>query len=127
MKQLTFALIFMSCTIVCGAANRPSVSSMPTELTAGSSLQDFQCVGGALGLRLPETLTEVLRLGVVNGEQVEQIENWEGYTATRKEINFEGLTLGIMIFSNAKDRWRKNFQLIMAPNFAMRPIIAGCS
>lgn len=77
-----------------GAAGNPEVF-----------VEDFHCVGGKLSLRLPATLPQLMRMGRVQQESVQEVEQWEGYTATRKTVAFGGLTLGIVTFSNQADRY----------------------
>ncbi|RQP26293.1 hypothetical protein [Piscinibacter terrae] len=77
-----------------GAAGNPEVF-----------IEGLTCSAGAHGLRMPATLPELMRLGRVQQESVQGVEQWEGYTATRKTVSFPGLVLGIVTFSNQADRY----------------------
>lgn len=63
-------------------------------------LESVRCVGGPFGLMLPQDLRQVRALGKLIREQVAEVERWDGYTATRKTLFFEGLELGVVEFSN---------------------------
>jgi len=73
--------------------------------TPSDYIEDFSCEGGRLGLRLPATLPELIRIGKLNKTELLEVKHWDGYVAERKDLYFEGLTLGIISFSNAPDRY----------------------
>ncbi len=68
-------------------------------------LEGMRCLGEPFGLRLPSTLPELLALGAVQSEQVLEVEQWEGYKATRKIVRFKGLALGLVTYSNDPRRY----------------------
>jgi hypothetical protein len=68
-------------------------------------LEGMHCLGEPFGLLLPSTLPELLAMGPILSEQVLQVEQWEGYKATRKIVRFTGLTLGLVTFSNDPKRY----------------------
>lgn len=59
-----------------------------------------------------------MHLGPIAREEVIEVEQWEGYTATRKHVYFPGLTLGLVIFSNDPDRYMVSFAEISSPQWA---------
>lgn len=87
-----------------------------TELEAPSIyLEPVRCVGGPFGLKLPGTLPALLALSKVQREEVNEVERWEGYSATRKYLYLDGLTLGVITFSNDPNRYILTFAEISNP------------
>jgi hypothetical protein len=78
----------------------------------------FQCVGGPFGLRLPSNLHELLKIGSIRREVLQGIEQWDGYTATRKYLEFDGFTLGIITFSNDLNRYMVSYAEITSPRWS---------
>lgn len=70
----------------------------------GVYVQSVQCIGGPYGLTLPTDARKIRSLGKVVREEVGEIEQWDGYTATRKVIHFAGMSLGVIEFSNDPSR-----------------------
>lgn len=68
-------------------------------------LEGMRCLEGPFAVRLPATLPELLAMAPVLSQQVLQVEQWEGYKATRKKVRFAGLTLGLVTFSNDPGRY----------------------
>jgi len=98
-----------------GAAGNPEVF-----------VEGLACNGGAHGLRLPATLPELMRLGRVQQETVQGTERWEGYTATRKTVSFQGLVLGIVTFSNQADRYMLSSAEISSASWQkLSPYVVG--
>lgn len=67
-------------------------------------LEPVRCVGGPFGLKLPDDLRQVRALGKVLREPVAEVERWEGNTASRKTLFFDGLELAVVELSNDKAR-----------------------
>lgn len=63
-------------------------------------VEDIQCVGGTFGMKLPEDARKVRSMARLVREAVSEVERWDGYTATRKTLYFDGLELGVVEFSN---------------------------
>jgi hypothetical protein len=61
----------------------------------------LHCVGGPYGLDLPEDARQLRSLGTLLREETAEVEQWDGYTATRKTLFFDGLVLGVVEFSHA--------------------------
>lgn len=64
----------------------------------------MNCVGGTFGLVLPRDARKLPSLGKILHEKVTEVERWEGHTATRKTLYFDGLELGIVQISNDPTR-----------------------
>jgi hypothetical protein len=63
-------------------------------------MEDIRCVGGPFGMKLPEDARKLRAMARLVGEAVDEVERWDGYTATRKTLYFDGLELGVVEFSN---------------------------
>lgn len=72
-------------------------------------IAEFACEEGRFGLRLPNQLPAVMKLAPAKRVAVLEVEKWEGYTTTRKYVHFEGLTIGLVTFSNDKNRYMVSF------------------
>ena len=68
-------------------------------------LPEFGCQVPPLGLRLPTHLQGVMKLAPVRDVEILEVEKWEGYVTTRKYVHFPGLTLGLVTFSNDRERY----------------------
>jgi hypothetical protein len=94
-------------------------------LPPGSSLaqsestfvQSIQCVGGPFGLSLPSDARTLRRLGKVLREEVSEVEEGDGYKAIRKTIHFEGMSLGVVEFTNDASRLMVTFADITSPQW----------
>jgi len=80
-------------------------------------VQSVQCIGGPYGLALPTDARKVKALGKVLREDVGEVEQGVGYTATRKVIHFAGLSLGVVEFSNDPSRLMVTSADITAPEW----------
>lgn len=72
-------------------------------------IEHISCDRGPFSMRLPKTLSELMKAGIVKREKIDQIEMWDGYATTRKTLYFSGLSLGIITFSNDPDRYLVSF------------------
>lgn len=63
-------------------------------------IESLDCVGGPFSLVLPTDARQLTTLGTLLREQILEIEEWDGYTATRKTLFFDGLALGVVEFSH---------------------------
>ena len=59
-----------------------------------------RCIGGPFGMKLPADARKVRLMAPLVRETVSKVERWNGYTATRKTLYFDGLELGVIDFSN---------------------------
>lgn len=60
----------------------------------------IRCIGGPYGLQLPTDAATIRSMGKLLREEVAEVEQWEGYTATRTTLYFDGLELGVIELSN---------------------------
>jgi len=63
-------------------------------------MEDIRCVGGPFGMKLPKDARKLLSMARLVSEAVDEVERWDGYTATRKTLYFDGLELGVVELSN---------------------------
>jgi len=81
-------------------------------------VQSIQCVGGPYGLLLPTDARKLRKLGKVLREEVSEVEEGDGYTATRKTLHFAGMSLGIVEFSNDASRLMVTFADLTSPEWS---------
>ena len=80
----------------------PSVlADGPTQI----DLPGFQCVGGTDSIRLPPKLSSLRSLGKLISEETIRVEEWEGYKAIEKLLRFNGLSIQVVTFTNAPERY----------------------
>jgi len=68
-------------------------------------IEGLACQGGKFSLRLPSTLPGLLALAPRHGEKKLETQRWEGYTATRMQIFFDGLAVDLVTYSNDPNRY----------------------
>jgi hypothetical protein len=66
---------------------------------------NFSCEDSPFGLHLPGSYSSLLRIAPVKSNTVIETENWEGYTTSRRDIEFVGLSLRVITFSNDPERY----------------------
>ena len=81
-------------------------------------VENMRCLGEPFGLSLPPSLPELMAMAPVLSEQVQQVEQWEGYTSTAKTVRFKGLTLGLITFSNDPKRYSLSSAQVLSPAWA---------
>lgn len=59
-----------------------------------------------------------MKLAPAKRVEVLEVEKWEGYTTTRKYVHFEGLTIGLVTFSNDRNRYMVSFTEITDPRWS---------
>lgn len=90
--------------------------------TAGACAQEsvyveaVRCVGGTFGMKLPADARRIRSMGLVR-ETVPEVERWDGYTATRKTLYFDGLELGVVDFSNDPGRVMITHAVVTSPKW----------
>lgn len=92
MKQL-LAIALVCCLASTGAQGQEA-----------GYVESIRCVGGPFGLRLPQDARTLRALAPLLRETVDEVERWDGYTATRSTLQFDGLELGVVLFSNDPTR-----------------------
>lgn len=80
-------------------------------------LDSFHCVGGKYGLELPKDARKLRSLDRLVREDVAEVEQWDGYTATRKTLYFDGLELGVVEISNDPMRVMITHALVTKPKW----------
>lgn len=68
-------------------------------------IEGMRCAGGKFGLRMPPSLPAVMALGQVMSKQILKTEQWEGYTTLHTRLQFDGMTLELIAFSNDPARY----------------------
>lgn len=102
---------------VLAAAALLLLASSPSAQEPSVLVEEVRCVGGRLGLAMPSDLRTLKKLSKVLREEVGEVERWEGYTATRKTLHFEGMSLGIIEFSNDPARYMVTFAELTSPTW----------
>lgn len=90
MHKLKQILAALAATLAC--------TSAPAQEYA--YVEPVHCIGGPFGLNLPRDARKIRSMGRLLSETVAEVEHWDGYTATRKTLAFDGLDLGIIELSN---------------------------
>lgn len=70
-----------------------------------SYIGNFSCMDAPFGLHLPASYLSLLRIGPVKNNTVIENENWKGYTTSRRDIEFDGLFLRVITFTNDPERY----------------------
>lgn len=76
-----------------------------------------RCIGGPFGMKLPADARKIRSLGPLAREAVSEVERWDGYTATRKTLYFDGLELGVVEFSNDSARLMVTHAEVTSPKW----------
>ena len=92
--------------------------------TCGASAQEdsvfvegLSCLGGRYGLVMPGDFRTLKKLSKVLREELGEVEQWDGYTATRKTLHFEGLELGVVEFTNDPARYMVTSAKLTSPSW----------
>ena len=89
-------------------------------------VEDVQCQAGPFGLHLPMTLPQVMALGPIIRQVDGDVEQAPGYTATRRYVDFNGLALDLIVFSNDPDRYMLVYAMASLPRWgALLPFPVG--
>ena len=90
----------MSRRALCAAALGVALSGSVTAAEEYVFVASLRCMGGTYGLSLPDDARQLPALGALLREEISEVEEWDGYTATRKTFFFDGLALGVVEFSH---------------------------
>jgi hypothetical protein len=74
-------------------------------------------VGKPFGLDVPEDARTLASLGTLLREEITEVEQWDGYTATRKTLFFDGLELGVVALSHAPAELMVTHAVISTPEW----------
>lgn len=80
-------------------------------------IEQFLCNSGKFGLRLPPDVRALFQLGPILQQANGEVEQEEGYTATRTYVMFSGLELGFIVFSNDPSRYMISYAEVTSPNW----------
>jgi hypothetical protein len=89
------------------------------------SARSVSCFGGAYGARLPGKLSELRQLGEVRVEQPVRVEEWDGYKAIEKRLQFDGLSVNIITFSNDPERYSLASLSVQSSRWSVSPFRVG--
>jgi hypothetical protein len=97
-----------------------SATSVGAQAQESRFVESLRCVGGPFGMQLPLDARQIRSIGPLVRETVAEVEPWEGYTATRKTLHFEGLELGVIVFSNDPSRLMITSAEVSSPKWNTR-------
>lgn len=80
-------------------------------------IASIRCIGGTYGLDLPQDARKLKSLDTLLRKEVSEVEHWDGYTATRTTLFFDGFELGIVEFSNDPARVMVTYADITKPSW----------
>lgn len=63
------------------------------------------CVDGAYGTRFPGSLSRLRQLGHLREERQVRVEEWDSYKAIEKRLQFDGMSVNIITFTNDPERY----------------------
>jgi len=63
-------------------------------------VEGVRCVGGPFGMKLPAEARKLRLMAQLVRETEAEVERWDGYTASRKTLYFDGMELGVIEISN---------------------------
>jgi hypothetical protein len=89
-----------------------AIAQVPSVFVNGLS-----CVGGRYGMSMPRDIRVLTKSAKMIGEEVSEVERWNGYEATRKSLRFDGLELGVVVFSNDPARYLVTYAVIESPSW----------
>ena len=81
------------------------------------SVADLSCTKGPYRLKLPKSYKAVRGLGAVRRDRVLKIEDHGTYTATHRELRFNGLELELVTWSNEPGRYAVTRAIITTSNW----------
>ena len=88
------------------------------EVSAQSyNVADLSCTKGPYRLKLPKSYRAVRGLGTIRRDRVLKIEDHGTYTATHRELRFNGLEIELVTFSNQPGRYVLTKAIISTPNW----------
>lgn len=88
--------------VLSSALALPVFSAVPA---ATVPVEHFSCTHGPFALRLPRTLTAVMNMAPRLNMEILPGELGDGFTTMVRYVQFQGLRLGLVTFSNDADRY----------------------
>jgi hypothetical protein len=88
---------------------------------------EMSCTNGKFGMHLPRSYSELRQTRKVESEIADQPEDTHaGYSVIRRRINFPGLTLGVVTFSNDSSRYMTTYARVTSRKWRITgPFIVG--
>ena len=77
----------------------------------------ISCDSGPYGLKLPETYDELRKIGPLKGEKLVREQDHGTYRARFREMQFNGLRLGVVTYSNDPDKYQVVSAEIRSPHW----------
>jgi hypothetical protein len=81
------------------------------------TVADLSCTKGPYRLKLPKSYRAVRGLGTIRRDRVLKIEDRGPYTATHRELRFNGLEIELVTFSNEPGRYALTKAIITTSNW----------
>jgi hypothetical protein len=78
---------------------------------------DLSCDGGRFGLNLPKTPQDLRKIGVLQKEKVLAETSWDDYKTQERELQFHGLVLVVITFTNDESRFMVVRTTITSPEW----------
>jgi hypothetical protein len=89
-------------------------------------VERFSCARGPFALRLPRTLPEVMKLAPLQRMEILPGELGDGFTTLVRYVQFQGLRLGLVTFSNDAERYLVSYAEIASRRWAhVSPFLIG--
>jgi hypothetical protein len=88
-------------------------------------LQGFHCTGTEHSIQLPNQLPELRKLAKLQKEEVVEIEVWDGYKAIELALQFPGLSVGAITFTNDPARYTLSAARVHGNRWALTPYRVG--
>ena len=89
----------------------------PLDAQAQARVANLSCTKGPFALKLPKSYKAVRGLGAIRRDRVLKTEDHDGYTATHRELRFNGLELELVTFSNQPGRYALTKAIITTRNW----------
>jgi hypothetical protein len=81
------------------------------------AVADLSCTKGPYRLKLPKSYKAVRGLGTIRRDRVLKIEHHGTYSATHRELRFNGLEIELLTFSNEPGRYALTKAIITTRNW----------
>lgn len=81
------------------------------------TVADLSCTTGAYRLKLPKSYKGVRSMGTIRRDRVLKIEDRGTYTATHRELRYNGLEIELTTFSNEPGRYAVTRAIITTSNW----------
>jgi len=110
MNQIVHIITIVS--VVCLAAS--AIAATPPR---SQYFPDLSCDGGRFGLSLPKTLQDLRKIGVLQKEEVLTETSWGDDKTQERELQFSGLVLVVITFTNDESRYMVVRATITSPKW----------